>query len=41
MNELQIFAFVVLPLSIAAGGWAYAWFWERRDRARRRMHPGE
>lgn len=26
MNGLQIYAFIVLPLSIAAAGWAYACF---------------
>ncbi|PYE89581.1 hypothetical protein [Phyllobacterium leguminum] len=41
MTNLQIFAFVVLPLSIAAGGWAYAYFWERNDRRKHHIHPGE
>ena len=32
MNGLQIYAFIVLPLSIAAAGWAYACFWLRNDK---------
>lgn len=32
MTGLQIYAFIVLSLSIAAAGWAYAYFWVRNDK---------
>jgi hypothetical protein len=32
MTGLQIYAFIVLPLSIAAIGWTYAYLWIRNDK---------
>jgi hypothetical protein len=39
MTGLQIFAFIVLPLTIAAAGAAVAYFYGSNDRSR--LHPGE
>jgi hypothetical protein len=32
MSGLQWFAFVILPLLVAAGGWLYEWLAERYER---------
>jgi hypothetical protein len=37
MTGIQFFAFVALPILLAAGGWALVLFNERKHR----MHPGE
>lgn len=31
MNNVQLFAFVILPVSIGALGWAIAYFTTRKD----------
>lgn len=41
MTGLQIYAIIVLPLGIAAGGWAYAYYWVRHSQHNREHHPGE
>jgi hypothetical protein len=40
MTSIQLFAFVVLPLSLAAAGALIAYFYGRSDK-NGRMHPGE
>ncbi|HWU65051.1 MAG TPA: hypothetical protein VN112_23775 [Ensifer sp.] len=40
MTGIQLFAFVVLPLSLAAAGVLIAYFYGRSEK-NRRMHPGE
>lgn len=39
MTGLELFAFVILPLGIAAGGAALAFFYGRGGK--HHMHPGE
>ena len=31
MNFIQLFAFIILPLSIAAAGWGFALYFTRND----------
>ncbi len=40
MIGIQLFAFVVLPLSLAGAGALIAYFYGRSER-NRRLHPGE
>ncbi len=40
MTGIQLFAFVILPLAIAAGGASLAYFYGRRD-DKHHLHPGE
>lgn len=39
MTGIEIFAFIALPLLVAAGGAAVAYFYASGDK--RRLHPGE
>lgn len=44
MNEIQLFAFVVLPILVVAIGWGGLLLHERsirREREAEKMHPGE
>ncbi|MDP9837527.1 hypothetical protein J2T09_002279 [Neorhizobium huautlense] len=41
MTGLQIYAFIVLPLAIAAGGWTYAYLWVRHSERKKRERSGE
>jgi hypothetical protein len=40
MNGMELFAFVILPLSIAAIGYAIGYFYTRGGKDER-THPGE
>ena len=40
MTGIELFAFVILPLSLAAGGAAIAYFYGRYNK-NRNLHPGE
>jgi hypothetical protein len=41
MTDIQIFAFLILPLSIAAMGAAIGYFYVRAGEKHDRLHPGE
>ncbi len=41
MGGIEIFAFIVLPAMIAAGGWIAVLANEYSNRAKRRIDPGE
>jgi hypothetical protein len=41
MNPLQIYAFIVLPLALAAVGYGSAWLFVRNAKRHDRLHPGE
>lgn len=41
MSGLQLYAFVILPLLLAAVGFGPAWLFVWSDKRRNRLHPGE
>ncbi|MET3854227.1 hypothetical protein [Rhizobium sp. OAE497] len=41
MNGIEIFAFIILPAIVAAGGWIAVLANERSNRIKHRLHPGE
>jgi hypothetical protein len=41
MSGIEIFAFIVLPAMVAAGGWIAMLANERSNRRKHRIHPGE
>ncbi len=41
MTGIQIYAFIVLPLSIAAVGSAYAYFFVKSEERKRKLPPAE
>jgi len=41
MTQLELFAYVILPLAIAAGGSLIGYLYVRADKRRDRHHPAE
>ena len=41
MNGIETFAFIILPVVVAAGGWIAVLANERHNRTKHQLHPGE